>query len=334
MSENSKIDFVIPWVDSEDPSWLESYKETFPNKKIDKNRFTDTGLLKYWFRAVEQYAPWVNRIHFITQGHLPDFLDVNHPKINIVKHEDYIPEKYLPTFSSHPIELNLHRIEDMAEKFVYFNDDMYLVNDVQPTFFFKNNLPRNAAILRPVVSPNYYHISEVHQNNNGVINQNFDFKYSFRKNIRKWVDFKYGLFIFSNLLFSNFNHLVGFNQDHMPNSFLKSTFVEVWSKEYEILDMTSSHKLRNIKTDVNQWLFEQWQMMSGSFYPRSLKHGKLFTVETLEDILEVEKSFNNKKLKYICVNDHILDSESHEEITSKLDLIFSKELSDKSKFEK
>ena len=26
------------------------------------------------------------------------------------KHEDYIPKQYLPTFSSHPIELNMHRI--------------------------------------------------------------------------------------------------------------------------------------------------------------------------------------------------------------------------------
>lgn len=331
---NNKIDFVIPWVDSEDPKWQELYRKEFPDSEVDKNRFTDTGLLKYWFRAVEEYAPWVNKIHFITQGHLPDFLNIDHPKINIVKHEDYIPEKYLPTFSSHTIELNLHRIEGISEQFVYFNDDTYLNNPVEPTFFFKNGLPRDTAILRPIVSPNYWHISEVHQNNNGIINQNFKFKKTFRKNISKWLSIEYGIFNFSNLLFSLFNHVVGFQQDHMPSAFLKSTFLEVWEKEFNLLDKTSSNKLRNIKTDVNQWLFKQWQVMNGYFNPKSSKNGKLFTVHTVDDILEVEETLNNQKLKYICINDHIVDQKNYNVVQKELDLQFSKKLPNESSFEK
>lgn len=334
MKNNGKIDFIIAWVDSEDEEWIESYNKTFSDKKIEKKRFMDFELLKYWFRAVEEYAPWVNKIHFVTQGHLPSFLNTDNPKINIVKHEEYIPEKYLPTFSSHPIELNFHRIEGLSERFVYFNDDTYLINKIEPEFFFKNGLPTDTGILRPIVSPNYHHISEVHQNNNGIINQNFDFKRSFRKNIRKWINIKYGIFNFSNLLFSVFNHVVGFNQDHMPSAFLKSTFHKVWEKEYEILDNTSMNKLRNIKVDVNQWLFKQWQLMSGDFYPKSFKYGRLFSIEGIKDISEVKKALNNNKLKNICINDHVVDSNTYPEIISALDSIFAERLPVKSTFEK
>ena len=71
------IDFVIPWVDGSDPAWR---KEKYKYMGIDEpdagdERYRDMGLLKYWFRAVEAYAPWVNQIHFITWGHLPDWLN-------------------------------------------------------------------------------------------------------------------------------------------------------------------------------------------------------------------------------------------------------------------
>ena len=47
-----------------------------------------------------------------------------------------MPEEYLPTFNSAAIELNLHRIEGLSENFVFFNDDMYLIQDVKPDDFF------------------------------------------------------------------------------------------------------------------------------------------------------------------------------------------------------
>ena len=140
-----KIDFVIPWVDGSDPAWR---KEKYKYMGIDEpdagaERYREMGILKYWFRAVEAYAPWVNQIHFITWGHLPQWLNTECPKLHIVNHKDYIPEKYLPTFSSHPIELNIHRIPGLSEHFVYFNDDMFLNGPVKPEFFFQNGSKDN-----------------------------------------------------------------------------------------------------------------------------------------------------------------------------------------------
>lgn len=139
MSEKADIDFVILWVDDQDPIWIEDknkYKGQQGNHTNNEVRYRDWQNLKYWFRAVEKYAPWVGKIHFVTCGQKPEWLNINHPKLNLVDHKDYIDEKYLPTFSSHVIELNLHRIPDLTEKFVYFNDDMFLNDYVKPEDFF------------------------------------------------------------------------------------------------------------------------------------------------------------------------------------------------------
>ena len=92
-----KIDFVILWVDGSDKEWLNE-KNKYSNEKIDvvndAKRYRDYDLLKYWFRGVEQNAPWVNKIHLVTYGHLPKWLDTTHPKLNIVNHKDFIPAEY------------------------------------------------------------------------------------------------------------------------------------------------------------------------------------------------------------------------------------------------
>ena len=107
------IDFVIIWVDGNDKQW-QAEKAKYDGKTVtnanSEVRFRDWDNLQYWFRGVEKFAPWVNKIHFVTWGHLPKWLDTTNPKLNIVNHKDYIPSKYLPTFNSHTIELNLSLI--------------------------------------------------------------------------------------------------------------------------------------------------------------------------------------------------------------------------------
>ena len=101
-----KIDFVIPWVDGNDPAWIAQRKKYQPDTRDDdgESRYRDWENLQYWFRGVEKFAPWVNKVYFLTWGHVPVWLDTSNPKLQIVRHEDYIPKDYLPTFSR-PIRL-------------------------------------------------------------------------------------------------------------------------------------------------------------------------------------------------------------------------------------
>ena len=89
------IDFVIPWVDGSDPAWQKERDAKAAQlgsmERCDNRgeRYRDWDNLKYWFRGVEKFAPWVHKIYFVTWGHLPEWLDVQHPKLVIVRHEDY-----------------------------------------------------------------------------------------------------------------------------------------------------------------------------------------------------------------------------------------------------
>ena len=92
-----------------DPKWQADFSKYSGRKENTKNgvseaRFRDNGFLRYWFRGVEKFAPWVRRIHFVTSGQKPEWLDESNPKINLVNHKDYIPEEFLPTYNSVVIE--------------------------------------------------------------------------------------------------------------------------------------------------------------------------------------------------------------------------------------
>ena len=71
------IDFVVLWVDGNDPEWRAEkakYQGAVTDDSNSVNRFRDWGLMPYWFRAVEKFTPWVHKIHFVTCGHVPEFL--------------------------------------------------------------------------------------------------------------------------------------------------------------------------------------------------------------------------------------------------------------------
>ncbi|MDE5761203.1 MAG: Stealth CR1 domain-containing protein, partial [Bacteroides sp.] len=188
------IDFVITWVDMNDPKWQTEFSRYSGNKDNTKNgvseaRFRDNGFLKYWFRGVEKFAPWVRKVHFVTCGHYPNWLNLNAPKLHFVKHSDYIPLKYLPTFNSHTIELNMHHIEGLSNRFVYFNDDFFLIDNVSPERFFHHGQPCDMAVLNAISTGDIAHI---------LLNciQNINLHFNKREVIKtawhKWINVKYG----------------------------------------------------------------------------------------------------------------------------------------------
>lgn len=138
-----KIDLVILYVDSEDKNWQELYQKYAPQSAdvqvTGKQRFRSNPYFKYLFRGVEKYAPWINNIFLVVQSKSQVPLWINTNKIRIVLHEDFIPQEYLPVFSSQAIEMFLQNIPDLGEKFLYANDDTYITGDIKPEDFFTND---------------------------------------------------------------------------------------------------------------------------------------------------------------------------------------------------
>ncbi len=300
-SQTSDIDFVITWVDGNDRRW-QGEKAKYKGEdhyNINNVRYRDWNLLHYWFRSVERYAPWVRKIHFVTCGQRPEWLNTLHPKLNMVNHSDYMKKEYLPTFSSHPIELNLHRIKGLTEKFVYFNDDIYVNAPVMPEDFFQQGLPCDSAILSPIKIERYG-ISNIILNNLRIINDSFDFKRNFKQNFPKWISPKYKTQLLRTLLLLPWRFYLGFYEQHIAYSYLKSSFEEVWQKEEIDLHNICTHKFRD-ERDVNQWLIRYWQIASGRFIPRNVNIGKLFSLE--KSAQEACNEIKRHKYKLICIND-------------------------------
>ena len=142
------VDVVYTWVNGNDPAhaakrtaFLAERKDIHSNA-LDAARFRDNDDLRYSMRSLEMFAPWVRRIIVVTDAQTPSWLNVKHPKIRVVDHADFVPARYLPTFNSHVIEAYLHTIPDLADHFVYLNDDFFLGRPCHKTeFFTPNGLP-------------------------------------------------------------------------------------------------------------------------------------------------------------------------------------------------
>ena len=335
---DGQIDFVIPWVDGSDATWRaersswasRELRDFYSAKWNDgEQRYRDWGLLKYWFRGVEKFAPWIGRIHFITCGHLPEWLNVDHPKLNIVNHCDYIPEEWLPTFSSRCIELNLHRIPGLSDRFVYFNDDTFLTAPVKETDFFKGGLPCDAAIISPIHLKQNGVRAEI--NAMYVINEHFRKRDVLRAHPLKWFSPRYGCSsLVRTLTQLPYGLFTGFYVHHLPVSYLKSSFEAVWAAEPELLGRSCSHRFRDDR-DVNQWVVQVWQYCAGSFVPRNPKIGSMYEGAELTAVAAADIASGRHKM--VCWND-AADMTNFEQCRGQISSALQSLLPDASSFEK
>lgn len=300
-----KVDIVVTWVDFNDPIWKKDYLKFVSDK--DKNnphvasdtRFVSQDIFKYFFRGIEQCAPWCNNVFFVTYGHVPSWLNTNNPKLHIVKHKDFIPNTYLPTFNSNAILLNIHRIKNLSEHFIFFNDDMYLLSYCKKSIFFKNELPRDMAVMNPVVAPDMDPFWDMMINNLMIINKNFSKKMVIRSHPFKWVNVRYSLKNnIRNIGLYGYKYFPGFYDCHLPNAYLKSTFYDVWEKNFQICDSTCKNKFRTSE-DITEWTMRYWQLASNKFIPiNKQKLGFYTTFKSSKVIDDIQKS------KYmVCIND-------------------------------
>lgn len=139
-----KIDFVLTYVDNTDEKWrtqFMKYATSEYSNLIDKttNNFRDMCLLKYIFRSIDEYLPWLNNVYLIveSESQVPSWIDKD--KVNIVYHKDIIPNNLLPLYNSASIELFIKNIPGLSEYFIYSNDDMFFMKKCDESNFFDEN---------------------------------------------------------------------------------------------------------------------------------------------------------------------------------------------------
>lgn len=154
------IDVVYTWVDGNDVEWkkIKNHYLTLINNNpvvddsASDSRFNDHQELKYSLRSLEKYAPFIRHIFIVTMGQKPVWIK-EHKKITFIDHKQIFTDHAdLPTFNSQAIEAHLHRIPNLSEHFIYFNDDVFLGNKLEACdFFSEEGLP--IVFLEPNLSP-------------------------------------------------------------------------------------------------------------------------------------------------------------------------------------
>ena len=328
------IDFVITWVDMNDPKWQADFSKYSGRKENTKNgvseaRFRDNGFLRYWFRGVEKFAPWVRRIHFVTSGQKPEWLDESNPKRNLVNHKDYIQEEFLPTYNSVVIERYIHRIPGLADHFVYFNDDFYIINTIAPTRFFRNGMPCDIAAF--LYNPSWSQWYKRIKNNLKIINRHFDKREVMRRDRDKWFHKSYGSKAHWNYLLKPYGKFITLRTPHNAQPYLKSTFEEVWAVAGKELTETSVNRFRALN-DLTPELFRTWQICRGNFEPyNTYSDTKMFPLMVRPR--QAVRAIYNQSYSLICLNDNV-HIRNYDRVMADIRAAFESILPEKSGFER
>ncbi|MFB7634143.1 stealth family protein [Streptomyces sp. NPDC056149] len=177
------VDVVYTWVDGADPAWQRRRAEfagtAYHEEAANAARYANHDELRYSLRSLAMYAPWVRNIYLVTDDQTPAWLDTTQPGIKVVSHREIFADPtHLPTFNSHAIESQLHRIDGLAEHFLYFNDDVFLGSERAPKDFFLANgltkfFPSPALVPLGPPSPQDVPVSIAGKNNRALIQERF-----------------------------------------------------------------------------------------------------------------------------------------------------------------
>ena len=310
----NKIDFVFPYVDCNDPVWQKVYKEERRKNnlstEISKVRFREWGNLKYLFRGIEKYAPWIGNVYMIVSNkeQVPDW--VNTDEVHIVLHKDIIPEEFLPTFNSTTIEMFLGNIKGLSERFIYSNDDMFFLNDTTEDDFYVED----RAI--PKLSVKNQHGLET----------------MFKK--VQWKTLKTISDHFEKKLPNPKERFL-----KLPHIFLPLTreTVRVVEKIFKNEIYNSCTQFRTEK-NFNQYIYTYYQLFSG-VYDNSTRTYKYFGFKKDENPIDttekIVKEITNGSSQAICINDcyEFKSDAVFEFIKNKINSAFETKLSKPSKYE-
>lgn len=158
-----ELDIIFTYVDNECKNWLNERNKFLSkyNKNYENNRHnSNLNEIKYAIRSIDKYFHNKYRnIYFVTNnGKLPSFIKPN---------PNFIPIHYktllgTTSFNSNTIETSLHKIEGLSEYYLYFNDDMILLdylnmddlisNDGKLIWYKESNMIINFVNNNPIIT--------------------------------------------------------------------------------------------------------------------------------------------------------------------------------------
>lgn len=296
------IDVVILWVDVSDPAWQEARRHVLGGSAgtgyTGANNEWDT--LRYLLRSIEQYCPWVRRIHLVTPGQVPRWLVEDHPRISVVDQRTILPADASPSFNSMAVEVNLDRIPGLARNFMYFNDDMLVLKPTTAADVFPHGRPAGFAIQNAITSSNDW--SHWVLNAVGAVNAVFEKRRVMRLRPLQWFHPRYGRYVIRNLALLPWGSFTGFFEPHVPMALRTDTYEQIRRQLPELVRKTSMSRVRSLG-DVSPFLYRYWQLCTGDFTPVSPDaYGRFFEVDATS-LDAVEAHLRSNRSIFVCLND-------------------------------
>ena len=267
----SKFDAVISYVDPSDKLWAKDYSNATGNYNISGPRFRSWGTLRYLFKAISENMPFVDRIILLVARESQVPIWVNTETVRIVKHIEFIPKEFLPTFNSCTIESFMYRISDLSEHFIYFNDDMFPLNLLHVGDFFTEDVPHIKFLFDDVYSA----------------------KNMYRCQCRSGMDM-----ITSALNLSDYTLGKLIRVSHIPCPMLKFSLDKVGELCEDKIKKSAT--MLRMKKNVNQYIYAYYHYFTNNYIDDSAS----FIYTDIEDNLDsIEDIILNSSIQLACFND-------------------------------
>lgn len=305
------VDYVFPYVNANDETWYKNYikykgieaskieSANAKDSRYEKNystgmqRFRDSGLMKYVFRSIEKNLKFINKVHMLvaSKSQVPDWVDTS--AVDIITHDEFMPEYLLPTFSSSEIEMFLPKIPRVAEHFIYGNDDEFIMKPQKLQHWFFNGKPVSYSGIRPMVD-------------------------SFTGDVFRHNDMM--LVAPEDAILSSKCCLA---QQHCPQPYLLSEMKSCYDK-YEKQILASCTRFREDTKNFNQWIFLAYNQFNGNLLQK-----KRMCLTLAVNVWNKDIDLN--KYTCVCINDsnENIDGSNMEDVLSKMNSFFP----NKSRFE-
>lgn len=291
------MDIVITYVNGLDPLWQKDY-EMHTNIPVLTKRFRDWGTLRYLMRGIEVNMPFIRKVHLVVarDSQVPEW--VNRDEVNVVLHEDIIPAEFLPTFNCNPIEMHLHRIKDLDEEYMYFNDDVFPMLPCKPTDLFVDG-KGVLGMSRHILSLDMF--KKICRNSDVVA----------RKALGKRPQITF------------------LRPQHVCTPMLRSECCELYESVEQ--DIRSSISKTRTAKNISQYIFLNYMYLKGKLINRRLskRHFSL----GITSVEKLRKFIINPDRMFTCINDVQLSEERYEELRRVLTESFETRFPNKSKFE-
>jgi len=262
------MDVVITYVDIND-NFINEYN-TYCTKELQENRFRSYGVLDLQVKQIRKYMPYVKNI-FIVVSNEDQISQYSLPDCKIIKHSYIIPNKYLPCYNSCTIEMFLWKIPGLAEEFVYFNDDTFVIDYIHHTKWFIKGKPCLNVKENEILGTE----SNIYKKN--CINST-----ALASSIAgKQYDGKY------------------LTQAHCARPFLKSTCEKVFDKRS--LDIYKSLTRLRHSRNYNATLFNDYDYFNNNYY--SVENNYIYCNGS-ESLEELREQILIKDKPLICINDN------------------------------